>query len=270
MKYKTIISAIAIVFFTQSLVAQDGKALFNKQCKACHTIGNGKKIGPDLKGISDKRSFEWISKFILSSKDLIASGDDDAIAVFEEYGQKPMPSHKMSAAEINAMMNFINRGGDDGSAVAQKEEVIESFTANAETGRVLFTGGQSFAKGGASCISCHSIKDYGVFAGGNFAKDLSVSHAEGIVESMVSSIPAMISSYKNHELTVAEKQHLEAFLKDVKENQLYSHPVQSGSFLFLGGTAIFILLFLLANIFWKQSKKGSVKDEIFQRQMKSV
>jgi len=46
---------------------QTGEELFLKNCFACHTIGSGKRVGPDLKGVEERRSIEWIGKFILSS-----------------------------------------------------------------------------------------------------------------------------------------------------------------------------------------------------------
>ncbi|MDD1749458.1 MAG: c-type cytochrome, partial [Methanothrix sp.] len=44
--------------------AEKGKAIFDSKCTLCHTIGGGKKIGPDLKGVTQRRAEEWIVKFI--------------------------------------------------------------------------------------------------------------------------------------------------------------------------------------------------------------
>lgn len=37
---------------------------FNTTCFACHTIGGDRLVGPDLAGIQDKRTHEWLVKFI--------------------------------------------------------------------------------------------------------------------------------------------------------------------------------------------------------------
>lgn len=265
------ISISILIILSLNSTAQDGKDLFNKNCKACHNIGGGKKVGPDLQGVTKKRNLDWLFKFITSSKDLIGSGDPDAKAIFEDFGKRPMPSHSLSQAEITAILNFINSGGKESnetsSSLSQKNNTL--FKPSYEIGRDLFTGKIPLKNGGASCISCHSLKDEGVFAGGTLAKDLSSSYTEGVVNSMLTSIPAMVNSFKTHELTIAEVANLEYFLKVVKDNQLYSHSIKSNSFLFLGGIIVFCLLFVITNLFWRHTKKYGVKDEIFKRQVKT-
>lgn len=267
MKY-ILITITLLMFFSELSVAQDGKELFNRNCKACHSIGGGTKVGPDLKGITQKRNLDWIIKFTKSSKDMISAGDADAVAIFEEFGKKPMPSHNMSNAEIQAILDYISTGGDTGTETA---DAINSnqpsvFTPSADTGRDIFTGVQQLTNGGASCISCHSIKDSKVSNVGTFAKDVSVSFVDGVVETMLNSMPAMISSYKNNPLTIQEKSHLELYLKTVKENQIFNHSTQSGNMFLVYGILAFIFILLIINIFWRHTKKNGVKDEIYKRQ----
>ncbi len=47
--------AIIFVFLVNQVLAQDGEQLF-QQCKACHTIGQGKLLGPDLLDISKDKT----------------------------------------------------------------------------------------------------------------------------------------------------------------------------------------------------------------------
>ena len=43
-----------------------GEATFvAKGCDACHKIGGGKLVGPDLQGVTSRRSVKWIEKMIL-------------------------------------------------------------------------------------------------------------------------------------------------------------------------------------------------------------
>ena len=53
---------------------------------------NKKMIGPALAGVNDKYSQEWLIKWIKNSAELIASGDPDAVAIWEEYNKSPMSS----------------------------------------------------------------------------------------------------------------------------------------------------------------------------------
>ena len=54
---------------------EDGKAIFGQLCQGCHTIGGGKLVGPDLKGVADLRERTWVESFILAPDKVIASGD---------------------------------------------------------------------------------------------------------------------------------------------------------------------------------------------------
>ncbi len=47
---------ISLFFFNTLSFAQTAEAEKNfAVCKACHTIGGGKLIGPDLKGVTERR-----------------------------------------------------------------------------------------------------------------------------------------------------------------------------------------------------------------------
>ena len=269
MKYFSPFIAI-FLFLTTAAVAQDGAALFNKQCKACHTIGGGVKVGPDLEGITSKRDFDWLVKFVKSSKDMIASGDPDAVAIFEEYKKKPMPSHSNSVAEIQAMLDYIASGGASSDGSEGETEVVSLiFEPDAEMGRQLFTGELALANGGPSCISCHTIRHNDVVFGGTMAMDLSVSYNDNIVETMETTMPAMINSFGSSPLTIDERANLDLFLKLTMENQLYQTPGQFGGMFFLLGAIFFVFMLIIIHLFWRNNRKIGVKDKIFKRQMRT-
>jgi len=84
-----------------------GEKLFKANCKACHSVGDNKVVGPGLKGINDKREKEWLVKWITNSGDLIASGDGDAQAIFAEFNDMPMPPQAVSEEDITAILAYI-------------------------------------------------------------------------------------------------------------------------------------------------------------------
>jgi cytochrome c2 len=45
----------------------EAAATFNGRCTACHTYGKGIKVGPDLKGVTERRKRDWLLKFIHAS-----------------------------------------------------------------------------------------------------------------------------------------------------------------------------------------------------------
>ena len=99
---------IALIFLVTAVQAQDGEQLF-KQCKACHTIGQGKLLGPDLIDISKKRDAAWLKSFIKSSQTMIKNGDPQAIAIFEEFNKIPMLDYNLPDADIDAMIAGIRQ-----------------------------------------------------------------------------------------------------------------------------------------------------------------
>ncbi|HYE47765.1 MAG TPA: c-type cytochrome [Caulobacter sp.] len=51
-----LLSAAALLLLAGAAQAQDGAALFNAQCKSCHTLtGTSGPAGPSLKGVSGRK-----------------------------------------------------------------------------------------------------------------------------------------------------------------------------------------------------------------------
>src|SRR5262245_32452833 len=67
--------------------AAEPKKIFNQRCTACHTYGKGVKVGPDLKGVTERRQRPWLLKFVRSSQAVIQAGDPVASALFKEFKQ---------------------------------------------------------------------------------------------------------------------------------------------------------------------------------------
>ncbi len=86
---------------------EEGKKTFTSRCSSCHKVDKD-FAGPALAGIYDRKSMDWIKKFVHSSQALIQSGDTAAIAIFEKFKKFPMPDHKdLSDADIENIMAFI-------------------------------------------------------------------------------------------------------------------------------------------------------------------
>jgi mono/diheme cytochrome c family protein len=100
-------------------LAEKGKKLFKANCAACHSVGENVVVGPGLAGISEKRTKEWLHKWIKNSADLIASGDADAKAVFEEYKKLPMPAQAVNDEDIDAILAYIASPGTGETAPAE-------------------------------------------------------------------------------------------------------------------------------------------------------
>jgi nitrite reductase (NO-forming) len=87
--------------------ALQAKSNFESKCVACHAIagGEGKKIGPDLLGVTQRRDEQWIARFLKSPESMFAS-DPTAKALLEKY-KVPMPNQNLSEAEIRGYLKYF-------------------------------------------------------------------------------------------------------------------------------------------------------------------
>ena len=68
---------------------KEGRKLFKSQCASCHKLDK-KLIGPKLGGVESRRENDWLKSWIKNNAALRASGDADAIAIYEEYNGSVM------------------------------------------------------------------------------------------------------------------------------------------------------------------------------------
>ncbi len=101
------------------------------ECRACHTIGGGRLVGPDLKGITEKYSEDWLIHFIRNSQKMVKSGDKEAVKIFNEYNKIPMPSHPaLTDAQIKDILLYVKNGGKiAGAEQSQKKPAIKKAEA---------------------------------------------------------------------------------------------------------------------------------------------
>ncbi|MBC7914385.1 MAG: c-type cytochrome [Pyrinomonadaceae bacterium] len=92
--------------------AAAGGALFKQKCTSCHAL-NRQVVGPALKGVLERRDTEWLHKWIKNSQALVASGDADAVALFNEYNKSVMtPFPELADADIDNILAYIKTEGD--------------------------------------------------------------------------------------------------------------------------------------------------------------
>ena len=83
-----------------------GKLAFDSKCLACHSIGGGDKLGPDLYGVSKRRTDSWLAKWLKSPEQMLQS-DADAKAMLDKY-KVPMPNQNLSDAEIAEYTSYFH------------------------------------------------------------------------------------------------------------------------------------------------------------------
>jgi protein SCO1/2 len=106
-----------------------GQYLFAQRCSACHTIGNGQKVGPDLLGVSSRRNPKWLRRYISVPDKVLAEKDPIAMYLFNKYKEVRMPNqglHEVDAAVIlgyiDARTNALRAGNSDGKKVPEAKQ----------------------------------------------------------------------------------------------------------------------------------------------------
>ncbi|HWS17923.1 MAG TPA: cytochrome c, partial [Candidatus Elarobacter sp.] len=90
-------------------ISDNGRYTFTTHCAACHTIGNGDKIGPDLLGVTNVRDHGWLESFISTPEKMIAAKDPIAVALYKKYNGVNMPNLRLTEAELHNLIDFLER-----------------------------------------------------------------------------------------------------------------------------------------------------------------
>jgi nitrite reductase (NO-forming) len=95
-----------------SSVPTDPEALrakqdFESKCFACHSLGHGKKLGPDLAGVTKHRDDAWLTRWLKSPENMLKT-DEHAKAMLKEYNNIPMPNQNLTEAEIRGYLKYFH------------------------------------------------------------------------------------------------------------------------------------------------------------------
>jgi nitrite reductase (NO-forming) len=83
-----------------------GQLAFQSKCLACHSIGQGKKLGPDLAGVTKHRDAAWLTRWLKNPEAMLKS-DPAAQAMLKEYNNVPMPNQSLTDAEIREYIKYF-------------------------------------------------------------------------------------------------------------------------------------------------------------------
>lgn len=257
--------------------AQEGEKAFTEVCVACHTIGNGNLVGPDLAGVTERRSTDWLVKFIKSPQAMIDAGDKVADSLFQAFNQVIMPDQvSYNDDQIKEILAYISAQSKNGAgATAQSNQ--PALEGSWQNGEKLFVGLTRFSNGGPACNSCHNVNFQGTMSGGALAKDLTQAVSrltpngtKAFFGSAKMPMPQMQQSYEGRSLTPQEIADVLAFLTRADE-LAKKEPLTSdvGSNMLTGGIIGVVVLIGLFSLFWMKRKQRAVNYSIYERQIKS-
>ncbi|MBI3583617.1 MAG: cytochrome c [Nitrospinae bacterium] len=112
--------AFALVLMNYSFASADaakGEAIFKDtkvgNCKTCHDTGDKKKVGPGLKGVTDRQPKEWIEKWLADPQGTWAANDEHAQDLKKRMNKVDKPNTamklptKLAADQIADLIDFL-------------------------------------------------------------------------------------------------------------------------------------------------------------------
>ncbi|MFZ9527664.1 MAG: c-type cytochrome, partial [Schleiferiaceae bacterium] len=113
--------------------AEAGKKLFKANCASCHKLDK-KLVGPALGDVTQRRSEEWLLKWIRNNAEFRASGDKDANAIFEEYGGSVMQAFPaLTDDDIKSILAYTVEGDKKAAPAPGADAAAAAAAAPAES-----------------------------------------------------------------------------------------------------------------------------------------
>lgn len=214
--------------------SQDGKQLFEKNCAVCHHIGQGKLVGPDLEGITQRRDIEWLKKFIHNSQEFIKSGDPIAVQVYEEYNKALMPAFtQFSDAQITSIIDYIHEWKPAEVAVLTVDPSKRTGFSHDEylRGERLFHGLIPLEQGDQiNCSNCHNTITSDTLNWSPSVIDLALAFMDSTAMNIYQSMNQPVSermeqAHKGIKMNEQEIYYISAYLSHMSDKTLAEHKI---------------------------------------------
>ena len=84
-----------------------GQNIYNLKCSSCHKLTNEKLVGPGWKGVTDRRTPEWIMNFVTNTEEMIEK--DTAAKNLLEVCLVQMPNQNLSEQDARSVLEFMRK-----------------------------------------------------------------------------------------------------------------------------------------------------------------
>lgn len=249
-KFCVLLIAVLLAASISVLAQGSASTYFEQNCTACHTIGGGASVGPDLKNVTQRAPRHWLVEFIRDPDAKINAKDPYATKIVAEaQGAAMTPFPDVSEEFGEALLEYIDQQSGAASTAAP------AIAGDAGRGRELFLGRRRLSNGAAACIACHQASGLPL-AGGQLGPDLSTAHAKlggdrGLASWLQNPPTRMMSTvFRSAPLRADEAADLTAFLRTSSENssRLSLAPLRRVQTIGIAGS---LVAFLIAGVIWR-------------------
>ena len=292
------LASLGVALLTLALTAvlagaqspSDGEAIFKTKCVSCHTIGGGRLVGPDLKGVTTRTDPKWLASWIKAPDKMLAAGDPTATQLLAEYSNIPMPNLTLQDTEVAALIAYFQsvdgppapaptqasapaassptqaapastQAAVPAAQPANNAALVLALNGDPNYGEKIYRGEVAPLNGGLNCIACHSVEGVVPLGGGALGPDLTHVFARYGGRAGLAAVlgtlpfPTMQGVFATRPLTVSEQADLLAFFE--RADGLGAPQTQLHFQLALGiGSGLALILFIGMLFFWPRQTMG--------------
>ena len=238
--------------------AQDNAGFFQQNCGACHSIGGGRLVGPDLQNVFQRKDRKWLLAFMENPQAALDSGGTYGKKLLEESNGMVMPPVAgLDRAKAEALLDWIDAQSKSTGGTQPGTPEPALTKDDAVFGKEIVLGGRTLAKGGAPCISCHAFRGLAGPGGGSLGPELTgefmrLGGARAVAAWLSApATPTMQAIYKTRPLRPDEIHALAAYLQSVSESKEEGTTGERAVFVLFGLGGCVIALALM-DAFWKK------------------
>jgi mono/diheme cytochrome c family protein len=261
-----VVASLAVAS-AQTQAPSPAATLFEKSCYSCHNIGGGDKKGPDLKGVTARRTREWLHQYIATPAAMSRSGDPAAVELFKKYAPEVMPDQATTPDQIDAILALIDdlSKKNENFVPAGAKLARPIVPSDIDAGLQLFTGRVPLQGQGAACISCHNVNGVARLGGGTLGPDLTGVNTKykdpeliGILQNP--NFPTMKSVFGTRPLNDEEIVQLFAYFQNTKLTQPAAQVnpgiVRLDPWFLVVGFFLVLLSLLSFGLIWRNRLRG--------------
>jgi cytochrome c551/c552 len=101
------VSKVELTHPLDEKMVASGKSVYEVKCASCHKITDEKLVGPGWKGVTDRRTPEWIMNFAMNPEEMLEK--DTAAQNMLEVCLVKMPNQNLAEADSRAVLEFMRK-----------------------------------------------------------------------------------------------------------------------------------------------------------------
>ena len=83
-----------------------GELMFQARCAVCHSVGKGDGLGPDLQGLTVRRTRAWVTRYLGEPEKMRAEKDPIAVELANKY-KVLMPNLSLTNQELDDLVAYL-------------------------------------------------------------------------------------------------------------------------------------------------------------------